>query len=324
MLQLNVCLETRLFDAIQDVTRCVKGDVHVLRKTMEGIVTAEDIFQTERELILADLDSHFDFASMAKPGEFWTKQTALRAYIEQHREQSVAAFEAYLPSSQVSVAKSMVVYLIPGFSKCYSPIDGVQLFGLRTAASPEETLLFLIHVYYHEISSHFYTETSRRAVAKPNTPELFKHWLLLLIQNEGLANYVVLDSVLDLRARGIHFSYFTYANFISDRDATARSMSLCRKILSLIDDSNLPALQGHILQSLKDPRFPVINLVGIYLSQTIAATFDQPKLLSVADREPQEFFRMYNETGDCLRNYLFGPNGEAGSLYGLTTALGVQ
>jgi hypothetical protein len=315
LIQLNVQLETRLFDAIAEASQRARGNVQALRKILEEIVLAEDVFESERELILANLDSEFEFESMTN-SEFWVKQYALRSHLERHLEQSVATLKSYLPPCHVGIETSLVVYLIPGFSKCYGPKDGVQLFGLRTGASPEETLLFLIHVFYHELSSQFYTENSRRAAANPDTAELFKHFIRLLIQNEGLANYVVLDEVLELRSNRVDFSYFTYATFISDRDATARSMSLCRKILSLIDDGNLLDLRGYVLQSLKDPRLPVINLLGIHLAQTIAATFGEQKLFSIADREPQEFFHLYNETGDSLRSHLFGPDVEAcASLY---------
>lgn len=321
LIRLSVRVEMRLFDAIQAAAQRAKGDIQALRQEVEAIVLSEDLFKIEREVTSANLGSGFDLEAMATAPDFWVRQAALRDYVERRVEQSVADLAPYLPASQSSAETLLSVYLIPGFTKCYSPTAGVQLFALRAEANPEEALLFLIHVYYHEVSSLFYTETSRRAAANPVTAELLKHWLLLLIQNEGLANYVVLDSLMRLRASGIHFAYFTYASLVCEPEPTARSMSLCRKILSLIDESNSLTLRSHILEYLKDPRLPVMNLVGIYLSQAIAATFNERELLAVADREPQEFFRLYGETGDCLSQYLFGPHGEAASLFGLTSAV---
>jgi hypothetical protein len=318
LIPLSVRLEAHLFDALQAVARSAGKDVQVLRKALEEIVRTEDVFEAERELIFSDIGSWFDIEAMALSPEFWVKQAALRAYLERCVEQSVAALAPYLPASPSGPARSLTVHLIPGFTKCYGPTEGVQLFALRAEAQVEEALLFLIHVYYHEISSLFYTETSRRAVDESPTTEMFKHWLLLLIQNEGLANYIVLKPLLQLRDDGCEFSYFTYANLVHREELTARAMTLCREILSHInDDDYSQILRGHVTDFLKNPRLPIINLVGIHLAEAIAATFSERELFSVANREPQEFFRMYSETGDRLCPSLFGPQWESAKLFGL-------
>src|SRR5262249_27411945 len=154
------------------------------------------------------------------------------------------ALTPYLPSPPGDHTKAMAVYLLPGLTRCYGSTEGVQMFGLRAGADPEEALLFLTHVYYHEISSLFYTATPRRAEDDRSSLELFRHWLLQLIQDEGLANYAVLGPVLGLRARGRPFAYFTYAGLIHSAEATARAMSICRETIGPLAEDNFPELRG--------------------------------------------------------------------------------
>ena len=317
MLILDVKLENRLFDSLQSAAEAAAGDPQSLRQSLERIVQTEDVFRSEQRLISQDLEAWFEVGPMASSPMFWAKQTALRAYIEQRLDLSVAALSPFVPQLPVDETRTLTVYLIPGFAHCYGPTEGVQLFALRAGAVPAEALLFLIHVYYHEISSLFYTETSRRAANDSDTAELFRHWLLLLIQNEGLANYVVLESLLALQAQGCPFAYFTYAGLVRNREATAKAMTFCREIISQLTDSNFYTMRGHISTILKNPRLPVINLVGIHLAEAIAASFSERTLLAVADREPQEFFRLFSDTGDQLCQYLFGPHGEAALAFGL-------
>lgn len=318
MFRLDVRLENRLFDALESAAAAAAGDAQVLRQSLEKIVLTEEVFRSEQQLILQNLETWFEVEPMATSLVFWAKQTALRTYIEQHVDQSVAALSPYVPAVPADhPSRILTVYLVPGFAQCYGPTEGLQIFGLRADADPAEALLFLTHIYYHEISSLFYSETSRRAAANPDTVELFKHWLLLLIQNEGLANYAVFASLLDLPAQGRPFAYFKYAGLVHNTEATAKAMTLCREILSQLNNNNFHYLRNHISDMLKNPKLPVINLVGIHLAEAIAATFGECVLLTVADREPQEFFRLYSATGDPLCQYLFGSHGEASPVFGL-------
>lgn len=300
LFQLNVRLENRLFDSLQSVAEAASGDVQCLRQSLEKIVLTEEVFKSEQQLILQDIKSWFEVEEMVASPTFWLKQREMRAYLEQRVDESVAALCPYLPPLAIDRTMELAVYLLPGFVLCYGRAEGVQLFALRANAEPAEALLFLIHVYYHEISCLFYTETSRRAAENPKTVELFRHWLLLLIQNEGLANYAILKSLLDLRSWSEAFVYFKYASLVHDTEATIKALTVCRKIMAQLNDDNFHYLRSQISNILKNPRLPVINLVGIHLAEAIAAAFGEHVLLAAADREPQEFFRLYSETGDPL------------------------
>lgn len=48
--------------------------------------------------------------------------------------------------------------------------------------SDPEVYLFLVHVYYHELSNLYDTPLSRRAASGPTTPDLLRHFLLTLIR----------------------------------------------------------------------------------------------------------------------------------------------
>jgi hypothetical protein len=317
LVQLSVRLEHRLFDSVRRAAQNARGDARRLKRSLERIVLEDEAFDSEREVISSSVESWFEIELMTSSPTFWAKEAVLREHLEHRAGQSAAALTPYLPANASRLARDLTVHLVPGFLKCYGSAEDSQIFGLRAEADPEEALLFLIHVYYHEVSSLFYTETSRRAAAGPSTAELFKHWLLLLIQNEGLANYVVLEPLIKLRDAGHPLYYFTYAGSVRDEGQTAKAMTLCRKILSSIDEDNFHALSGRIADLLKNSRLPVINLVGIHLAEAVAATFGEREMFSVAEREPQEFFRLYSETGDEFRECLFGPRLELAPLFGL-------
>jgi hypothetical protein len=59
--------------------------------------------------------------------------------------------------------------------------------------------MFLVHVYYHEVSDLFAPASATPfTVARTSASDL-RRWLRLLIRNEGVGNYVVLDDLLEFR-----------------------------------------------------------------------------------------------------------------------------
>jgi hypothetical protein len=125
----------------------------------------------------------------------------------------------------------------------------------------------------------------------------------------------VLEPMLALRNDHYCFSYFKYADLVGRRDATISAMLLCRQIVSRIDDMNFEYLRAHISELLKNPKLPLINLLGIHLAQAIAREFGTCELFAVAGAEPQDFFRLYEETSDDLKEHLFGAKGEAKEMF---------
>jgi len=317
VIHFDLKLDTRLYDAARAAAVAAAGDVGRLRRSLAEVVEVEDVFHAQRPLIGEQLDDWFDLQAMASGADFWAKQAVLRGHIEQHLAPSAAAVLPFTPDLPGEQSWGLTVHLVPGLAHCYGPREGVQVFALRAGADPAEALLFLIHVYYHELAALFYTPASRRAASSQANAELLRHWLLLLIQNEGLANHVVLPQLLQLRARGCRFTYFTYAGLVEDRTATARAMTVCRETLALLSERTFPTLHPHVFAILKNPGMPVINLIGIHLAEAIARRFGEATLLAVADREPQEFFRLYAATSDPLCPELFGPAGEAAAAFGL-------
>jgi hypothetical protein len=88
-------------------------------------------------------------------------------------------------------------------------------------------------------------------------------------------------------------------------------MSACRDLLSTLDDATVRHVSRRVSAVLKNPRLPVINLIGIHMAEVIAARDGERALLDVDGLEPEEFFLRYADTGDALCTHLFGPDGGA-------------
>jgi hypothetical protein len=252
----------------------------------------------------------FDVGSMAEPG-FWDGQRALCDYIVEHVDESVAVIAPYFPHTPDARTVPVMVHPVPGLTGCYGLPAGGQLFGLFEGADAREMLLFLSHTYYHELSETLHTENSRRAEADHGTAGSFRTYLLQLIRNEGIANYAVLAELRRLRADNIAFRYFTYAGLIDNPGATARAMAACRQLLTALDEQTVEWVSRRVSATLKNPRLPVINLIGIHMADAVAAHHGERALLDVDQREPEEFVALYAESGDALVEELLGAGREA-------------
>lgn len=315
-MQLEVEIKTGAYEAIKQAAVEAGSDEAQLRKSLQKIVSADEALGSEAALILSDLDTWFTVAPMLSSPAWWQEQERVRAHFEEQAQPAVRLLIPFLPEGCDELNAKLTVHLVPGFFHCYGPRDGVQVFGIRPGAEPAEALLFLVHVYYHELSSLFYTQKSAAVSRAQLGPDDLKHWLLLLIQNEGLANYVVLDQLLALLPERESFAYFTYARVIHDTQATAQAFTFLRRLMEQLDEHTWAALQGRITEILKDPRLPVINLAGIRMAEAIAHASGEPTLLQ-ARREPQEFFRLYANSGDDLVGVLFGPTLSSAAAFGL-------
>ncbi len=298
---LTVALDDRFVTQMMAAAQSGKGYQAILQ-------AAESLFAQEADLLKAAPQSREelfpDGAAMERP-EFWQSVSESLRYLREHLEESVNLVAQYLPEGE-SHQFQTTIHLIPGFHANYGPVEGHQLYALRPGAIPEEVYLFLVHVYYHELSNLYDTPLSKRAASSPTTPDLLRHFLLTLIRNEGIANHVVLAPVIALRDAhpDYEFRYFKYAFAIGDLERHRQTVQVLHQIITLLRPENFRKLVGRINQLLKDPRLPIINLVGIHLSAAIARHHGERALIDCATKEPQEFFRLFLQTDDELAVWL--------------------
>jgi hypothetical protein len=313
-MRLNVELRDDLFFRLRAAAEGAPDAVTLSGRVLE-IVGADEAFAPVLPLVSEDPEDWFALDRMSLEDGFWPAQEELVRSLTARRDESVDVLLPYLPRDPRAEEASLSIVLTPGFHRCFGPSAGVQIFGLREA-EPEEAFLFLVHVYYHELTSLYASDWSKRCETPTSAADL-KHWLLLLVQNEGLANYAVLEPVLALREREPRpeLAYFTYARLIGDAEATATAMQMLRRLLRELDETSWRLFQPHVAVLLKDERLPVINLVGIHLAEAIARRLGTERLLD--RREPEEFFELFAELDDPLRGALFGDDGSDLELFQL-------
>lgn len=305
MLSLNVCAETRLFSKIQQCAMSSGGNPDALRVTLSELMSDDSGFGADHRHIAREPQHWFPLERMGQE-PFWARQRALLGYLRAHLPESVKAIQPFVPPVPDSRNVVIIVDPVPGLRTCYGNGKGHQIFGLYEGAISEEMLLFLSHTYYHELTNVIVTEASLRAEADPTTGTRLRHLLLLRIRNEGIANYAVLGELRKLRSAGTDFQYFTYAPQVDDPAAVSQALYACRELLKRISDSTVSTLLPRVSQAFKNPRLPIINLVGIHVADAVARHFGEAVLLDVDGREPQEFFRLYAQTKDPGRAILFG------------------
>jgi hypothetical protein len=307
ILRLDVRPDTSLFGEIRAIGLSAGADRVALRARLARAVAVSGILDTDPAFLGESIDEWFDVEAMATAG-FWAGQDAIRSHIEANLAASVSWVEPAFPALPQDGVLRLRAVLLPGFRYCFGPAAEVQLFGLYPGAMPAEAVLFLAHTYYHEASSIFATQDTRAAERDPTTASRFLHWLLSLIRNEGLANFAVLDRILLLRDQGCDFRYFTYADMIGRPEPAAAAMRACRELAAKLDQRTVHAIHGRMNEILKNPRLPIINLVGIRMAEAISRELGRQELLDCATAEPQRFFALYEQTGDALREQLFGPD----------------
>jgi len=303
MIDLDVHVETRLFGRVEDCA--AGGNPDELRAALGELVSREPEFGTEGQGIASAPEHWFPLQQMGQ-ASFWAQQRALLGYLQACLPESVMAIRPFVPPVPDYRHAVVIVDPVPGLQTCYGNGRGHQIFGLYEGAAPEEMLLFLSHTYYHELTNLIAAPASRQAEAEPTTGARLRHLLMLLTRNEGIANYAVLAKLRELRSAGTEFRYFTYAPLVDDSAAVSKALRACRELLQRISDDTVAALLPRVTKAFKNPRLPIINLVGIHLADTIARHLGEAALLDVAGREPHEFFRLYARTPDPGREILFG------------------
>ncbi len=295
-----VSLDDSMVRVMHDAAIAGVGLEPILEAARRGFESADHLSK-ERDRILADLPGHFpEHAMMADPA-YWSRIEAIRDNFFSQASDSIEGVKRFLPGTKWH-GYHFTMHLVPGFSSCYGPMPRHQLFSLRGRALPEEAYLFHLHVSFHELTNVFDTDLCVRAAASPRTADLFRHYLLTLIRNEGLANYIVLGRLRQFQEthEGYEYLYFKYANLIADMGARAQAVKVCRQIVASLRPDNFRLLIGRISELLKNERLPVINLVGIHLAEAIARQHGERSLIESAAEEPQVFFRLFCETADPL------------------------
>lgn len=260
-------------------------------------------------LVLADGLDRFLDVPRTREAAFWEHQEVLADAVRREAAAAAGEMAAFLPPGFTG-RHDLTIHLLPGISTCYGLAGGGQIFGLYDHATPEETVLFLEHTYYHELSGHWDTPRLTAAERAASTADGLLTWTLALIRNEGIANIAVLEKLLTLRQKGVRFGYFTYAGLIGDDDATRKAMLAFRQLVGGLSPETAERVSVNISRVLKNPRLPVINLIGIHMAQAIIAAHGLPVLLDVEGQEPEDFFALYADTADPLLPALLGDDRE--------------
>lgn len=227
-------------------------------------------------------------------------------FLESQKQRSIKHIQRFLPHVKEDLEHHVRIVLLPFGTINYGPREGIQLYSFFPTADPMETYLFLIHVYYHEISFLNYTDRGRQVSDVQQTPDDYKEFLLLLIQNEGIANFAVYDglmSFMDTVDRGYTYCYFNYAPKLNSSAELVKCMNVLNQVFSL-DHENFMKYSQQIMKFVKSEQVPAINLIGLHIARKIADAFGVDVLCNVYKKEALEFFRLYFQTNDPIATYL--------------------
>jgi hypothetical protein len=220
------------------------------------------------------------------------------SFVDSNLRQSIEHITRWLPEVDEEIFQSVTVVFLPYGKYTFSPRLGCQLFSLDPHASPMETFLFLVHVYYHELSCLNETPKGRRCSTDQLSAEDFKEWVRLLIRNEGIGNYAVLEELIQFRDTHSDYilRYFTYARKIGDPILLQSAVSILTNAFTAVDDKNVAQFKVGINRILKNETLPIINLVGIHMAESIANRYGVATLKNVYQREAEDFFALYGQT----------------------------
>lgn len=224
------------------------------------------------------------------------QQTA--GFLRANLQKSVQHISRWLPEIHEDITQSLTVVLLPYGQYTFSPKTGLQVFSLDPYADPLETYLFLVHVYYHELSSISDTCNGRRYSHRQSTSEDFKNWIKLLIRNEGLGNYAILPELVEFMEghKGYQERYFSFARQIRDELVLKAAVHILTYAFKEVDDQNVTQFACGINKIFRQDRLSVLNLVGIHMAQSIASHYGNAILKNVHQRDAQEFFTLFGQT----------------------------
>ena len=229
-------------------------------------------------------------------------------FLDSNLRQSIEHIIRWVPEVDEDIFQTMTVVFLPYGKYTFSPKLGLQLFSLDPYASPIETYLFLVHVYYHELSYLNETPNGRRCSSEQLSAEDFKEWIRLLIRNEGIGNYAILEELIQFRDTRPDYvmRYFTYARKIGDPALLQSAVSILTNAFTAVDDVNVAQFRGGINRIFKNEALPIINLVGIHMAESIANHYDVATLKNVYQREAGDFFALYGQTDAPFAKMLQG------------------
>src|SRR6266550_1732376 len=178
MMHLNVTLNPALVDRLR-----VNG--------WKGVEDAWEDFCTRHSFTdLRTVADFFESGREPSPDELSLLDETV-SYIDSNLGRSVEHIAGWLPDVTNDITQDLMVMFLPYGKFTFGPEQGLQLFSLDSSASPVETYLFLVHVYYHELSFLNETPKGRRCSSTQLTAEDFKEWVRLLIRNEGIGNHAI-------------------------------------------------------------------------------------------------------------------------------------
>jgi hypothetical protein len=221
------------------------------------------------------------------------------SFVQSHLRQSIEHIESWLPEVNDEISHFLTVALLPYGKYSYGSKVGLQLFSLEACAAPIETYLFLVHVYYHELSYLNETPRGRRCSEEQLSAEDFREWIRLLIRNEGIGNYAVLEDLTQIRDTysDYVFRYFTYARKIGDPTLLHKAVTILADAFAGVDDQNVTQFRSATNRIFKSEALPIINLVGTHMAESIANSCGVAALKNVYQSEAPDFFALYGETG---------------------------
>jgi hypothetical protein len=219
-------------------------------------------------------------------------------YLAARRPASIAQAGAFFPDIDDDIEHRVTIAFVPLGQIMAGVRPGLQLFSLFPDADPLEAYLFLVHVYYHEVSDLFAPAAATPFIVARDTASDLRRWLRLLIRNEGIGNYMVLDDLLEFRrARPAYdYKYFSYAPLIGSASHLAASIALLHQVFEFATDANVTQFSENVNLLLKNKALPIINLVGIHLATAIASTHGVDALKNVYGLDAEAFFELYAST----------------------------
>lgn len=293
MLSLSVEIDTNFFDILKNTKRqgTLSDWINYCKKN--------DVRNLENEVLYSHPAQKMESAHI-------TKLDNIVKYLCDNLTASISHIHSFLPKIETDITHKLIVTLLPNGRINFGPKPSLQFFSIFPDAHPYETYLFLIHIYYHEISFINYTEYCQSCVDNPNHPEKLKYYILTLIQNEGIGNFAVYKELIEFKNENPNytFKYFTYANDLEDDKKVSQSFSLLRQVLDNLNESNFEDYKRKINQILKNKQLPIINLSGTYIAKQIYKNYGLDKLINVYKRDVFEFFFNYFSTKDELSQIL--------------------
>ncbi|MCM3239541.1 hypothetical protein M3589_17720 [Heyndrickxia oleronia] len=222
------------------------------------------------------------------------------------KEDSIAHINRFFPKVEEDIAHNLKVVLLPFGKINYGPTIGYQLYSIFPDSNLVETYLFLIHIYYHEISFINYTQRSLYVSENNHKKEDYLDYLKLLIQNEGIGNYAVIKDLETLKKQitsNYKYNYFKYANKINDKNLLVKCLETLNQISSMSND-NFEKYCKKINHIIKSEELPAINIIGLHMANSIAKAFGESTLIQVYKVEPDNFFNLYKESGDPYVDFI--------------------